>query len=181
MSWFKRFSAKDLPHNPSQEPDEALLRRQAMAIHDGIIEKVLQIIENEELQLADNFELRFDLLILLVSNLLRHLHIMGNQLPLSQTLWELTFESLEESLRDRGVTDIRLAARMRKLLQNATGRRNAYLLAWDESSTTAIGAAIARNVLNGCTLDDPRIDRIVAHLPGFAQAMLQLADPPIKQ
>jgi hypothetical protein len=180
MSWFKRFSDHNHHHGPQTEPEEVVLRRQSMAIHDGIIDRVLRIIQQDDLQLTDNFELRFDLLILLVSRVLRHLHGLGHHLPLSQTLWELTFESLEESLRDRGVTDIRMAARMRKLLQNGTGRRNAYLTAWDADTEHPLRAAIARNVLNGCPLDDPRIDRVLAHLPGFPQAVLQLADPPIR-
>ncbi|MBF0096512.1 MAG: ubiquinol-cytochrome C chaperone family protein [Magnetococcales bacterium] len=179
MSWFKRFSGKDHHNNPLAEPEEAILRRQTMAIHDGIIDRVLRIIQQDDLQLTDNFDLRFDLLILLVSRVLRHLHGLGHHLPLSQALWELTFESLEESLHDRGVTDIRMAARMRTLLQNGTGRRNAYLTAWDAKTEQPIREAIARNVLNGCPIGDPRIDRVLANLPGFPQAVLQLADPPI--
>ncbi|MBF0184858.1 MAG: ubiquinol-cytochrome C chaperone family protein [Magnetococcales bacterium] len=180
MSWFKRFSVKEQAIHPASEPQEAILRRQAMAIHDGIIERVLLIIEQENLHLNDNFELRFDILMLLVSHVLRYLHDLGDQLPLSQTLWELTFESLEESLRERGVTDIRMASRMRKLLQNATGRRNAYLTAWDNRDKQAIREAIARNILNGATSDDPRIDRLLANLPGFPQAVVALADPPLR-
>lgn len=153
-------------------------RAEIIAIHGEIVDRVLRI-TGAGLDMEDTFFLRFDVMIFFVSDVLRHLHDAG---PLhaarSQLLWDVTFEGLEESLRDRGVSDIRLAARMRKLLQNALGRRNAYLAAWAQpDAPEAIRIVMARNILNGASPTDPRIDTLLAHLPGFAGTVLEAYTP----
>ncbi|MBF0369838.1 MAG: ubiquinol-cytochrome C chaperone family protein [Magnetococcales bacterium] len=87
---------------------------------------------------------------------------------LSQALWEITFEGFEMSLRQRGVNDVRIGARMRQIFQDATGRRNIYLSAWENGDQDALRRAIRRNVLNTRPLEDPGIDRILAALDHLA-------------
>ncbi len=156
------------------------MRSRAMAIHSRLVDRTLTLTRDGELAIEDGFPLRFDVMVLLVAAALRHLRRQeggARVTALSQALWDITFEGFEESLRDRGVTDIRMAARMRKLLMNATGRRDAYLQAWEmldrAENIDATGAervmdghwpireAIARNVLNGATIGDSRVDRLL--------------------
>ncbi|MEO5340069.1 MAG: ubiquinol-cytochrome C chaperone family protein [Magnetococcus sp. MYC-9] len=140
-------------------------------MHDRIVDQVLRLTAEKELASNDAFILRFDVMILFVSAVLRRLHQAGPDYHLcAQMVWDITFEGLEESLRNRGVSDLRLASRMRTLLQNATGRRNAYLAAWEEQD--GLRSAIGRNVFNGAEASDPRIDRVLANLPGFADSVL---------
>lgn len=148
-------------------------RTQMIAIQGEVVDRVLRI-SGAGLGIEDTFSLRFDIMIFFISEVLRHLHDAGPiHAARSQLLWDITFEGLEESLRDRGVTDIRLASRMRKLLQDALGRRNAYLAAWAQpDASEAIRIVMARNILNGASPTDPRIDTLLAHLPGFATAVL---------
>lgn len=150
-----------------------LSREQVLAIHGQVVDRVLQI-TGAGLGIEDNFSLRFDVMIYFISALLRHLHAAGrSQAATAQLLWDITFEGLEESLRDRGVTDIRMASRMRTLLQDATGRRNAYLAAWEQTERPeAIRVVMARNIFNGADATDPRIDALQAQLPAFVLAVL---------
>lgn len=130
---------------------------------------------------------RFDVMVFLVSAVLYHGDQVGEggddakAARLSQMLWDLTFEGFEESLRDRGVTDVRMASRMRKLLQNATGRRNAYLEAWAEGEDPGpLRCAVARNVLNGADSDDPRIDLLLTDLQGFVRSVFFSEAAPVE-
>ena len=171
MLWFSEKSSK--------KRSDAVLRARVMPAHGRIVDRVLQITGEDVWGVADNFVFRFDVMVFFVSAVLRHLHHAGQRqgtpifLQFSQTLWDVTFEGFEESLRDRGVTDIRMAARMRKLLQNAMGRRNAYLEAWEKpEDQNAIRSVIARNVFNGADATDPRTDMLLAHLQGFVGAVL---------
>ncbi|MEO5363684.1 MAG: ubiquinol-cytochrome C chaperone family protein [Magnetococcus sp. DMHC-8] len=189
MSWLHRLSpwshprtvatpGTSAPSSMDNHSEDQRLREQVLAVHGDIVDQVVQLAAGDELGMADGFELRFDLLVLFVSALLHRLHDRVAQASLSQMLWDVTFESLEESLRERGVTDLRLASRMRTLLQSATGRRNAYLAAWDRpGDPDAIRAVIARNVLNGAAISDSRIDILLACLPGSAEHLPGIARP----
>ncbi|MBF0399921.1 MAG: ubiquinol-cytochrome C chaperone family protein [Magnetococcales bacterium] len=184
MSWFNRISPKKQPESisgrgisPRSGHEEGgakpLSREQVLAIHGQVVDRVLQI-TGAGLGIEDNFSLRFDVMIYFISALLRHLHAAGrSHAATAQLLWDITFEGLEESLRDRGVTDIRMASRMRTLLQDATGRRNAYLAAWEQTERPeAIRVVMARNIFNGADATDPRIDALQAQLPAFVLAVL---------
>ncbi|MBF0459806.1 MAG: ubiquinol-cytochrome C chaperone family protein [Magnetococcales bacterium] len=154
------------------------LRAQVQIWHDRIVDRVLQVTANGHLDLADTFSLRFDVMVFLVSAVLRHLHRIEGSQESSQMLWDITFAGLEESLYARGVSDLRMAKRMRTVLQNATGRRDAYLAAWaDPASPEAIRVVIARNVFNGTASTDPRIDILLGNLPGFAASVLEPPKP----
>lgn len=174
MSWFKQLFEK--------KHAESVLRDRTMVLHGRIVERVLTLTQSEPssdessnpLQIKDDFILRFDVMVLMVSSVLHHLHhFYPSEKDLSQSLWELTFESFEESLRDRGVMDVRIGARMGTLFQNATGRRNAYLQAWDDEDPIIIRKAIARNVLNGAEPLDDRVDIILKALSGFPESVVQ--------
>ena len=179
MLWFDRLSPKNQSKAvpPSGEPllGTPESRPEVIVLHGRIVDRVLRITEGG-LGIPDTFDLRFDVMIFWVSVVLRHLHGAGPATaPLSQMLWDITFEGLEESLRDRGITDLRMASKMRKLLQDATGRRNAYLAAWEDPD--ALRVVIARNIFNGAQPTDPRIDTLLANLPGFAESVLEPYTP----
>ncbi|MBF0127725.1 MAG: hypothetical protein HQM02_11005 [Magnetococcales bacterium] len=150
MWWFERRQAKKMHHEA--------LRARAMGIYDQLAGRTLALTAGERLGVSDDFPLRFDVMVLQVAATLHHLHHQTRETGLARLLWEMTFEGFEESLRGRGVTDIRMAARMNKLLAQGTGRRNAYLAALDAGDRTALREAIARNVLNGAPPDDPRVE-----------------------
>ncbi len=161
MWWFERRLAK--------KKQISALRKQSMLIYDHLAEVTVGLTERDQLGLKDDFPLRFDVMVLLVAGVLHRLRCQGEAEALAQVLWELTFEGFEESLRNRGVTDIRMAPRMSKLLMQATGRRNAYLAAWDADDVDALRVAVARNVLNGAVPDDERVAVLLAAVDGVQE------------
>ncbi|MEO5367952.1 MAG: ubiquinol-cytochrome C chaperone family protein [Magnetococcus sp. WYHC-3] len=133
------------------------LRHWALGRYDALAQQVLTLGAQPALASIDEFTRRFELLVLGVSVELFRLGRDGEGPSRRQALWDMTFEAFDASLRERGVTDIRIASRMGKLYKNATGRRNAYLTALEAADAAALEAAIARNVLGGADLHDPRI------------------------
>ena len=160
-----------------------------MAWHARLVTRTLEVTAQEGLSITDGFPLRFEVMILFVSSALFHLldkkKALSDAKKVAEELWVVTIEGFEESLRDRGVSDLRISARMRTLISNATARRNAYVEAWQHwSDATApdttsdvrqepelsggvmspdgkLREAIARNVLNGSEIGDFRVDRML--------------------
>ncbi|MBF0271786.1 MAG: hypothetical protein HQL98_06975 [Magnetococcales bacterium] len=160
MWWFARSSTKkDQSHG---------LRPLAMGLYDRLATRALALTGGERLGIPDDFPLRFDVMILLVAGMLHRLRHAENGKELSQALWEMTYEGFEESLRSRGVTDMGMGRRMKKLVLQGTGRRDAYLAAWDGQDPEALRAAVARNVLNGADPTDTRIDIVLAEVENSA-------------
>ncbi|MBF0625538.1 MAG: ubiquinol-cytochrome C chaperone family protein [Magnetococcales bacterium] len=152
------------------------LRPRVVAEHGALVERALDWSGAGWLELEDRFDLRFEVLILLVSV---RLHDLRHGIPapdgreglppdaeerLMRLLWEITFEGFDHTLRQQGVPDLRMGARMRKLFHHATGRRDAYLAALEGSDAPRLRAAIGRNVLDGAAGNDPRVTRIMALL-----------------
>jgi hypothetical protein len=153
-------------HNKQQKK---LQREQVMAVHDRIVDHLLKLIANGNLGIEDDYELRFDLMVFFASYLL---FCQKDDVEFSHNFWELVFEGIRESLRLRGVTDVRIGARMGEALKDATGRRNVYLAAWDADDQELLRKAIARNVLCGAKADDKRVDTVLAGLAGFPDNMM---------
>ncbi|MEO5346244.1 MAG: hypothetical protein H7834_07695 [Magnetococcus sp. YQC-9] len=137
------------------------IRTRILALYDQLAGETLRLTAGDRLGVNDDFPLRFDVMILLVAGVVHRLHHRGDD-ELAQALWEMTFEGLEESLRQRGVTDLSMARRMKKLVRHATGRRDAFLAAWDAKDETALRQAVARNVLNGADPLDQRVSGLIA-------------------
>ncbi|MBF0155932.1 MAG: ubiquinol-cytochrome C chaperone family protein [Magnetococcales bacterium] len=155
MSWLVDRSKK--------KRTDAEWRIRALAVHDRLVARALELAGGGRLEMEDGFDLRFDLVVLFVSRTLYALNNRGDQgRRLQQALWDALFEGLDHSLRQRGVNDIRMAPRMRRLFRDATGRRDAYLAAWRDGDDPAIRRAVGRNVLNGAAGDDPRVAVIIA-------------------
>ncbi|MBF0152484.1 MAG: hypothetical protein HQL64_01950 [Magnetococcales bacterium] len=142
------------------------LRTEALARHDQLVDLTRSLTGGGWLALPDDFNLRFEVLVLLVSLQLFSWRQRGQTEDEEriELLWEITFEGFDNTLRQQGVSDIRMAKRMRKLLGYATGRRNAYLDSLGSRDRQQFHAAIGRNVLNGAPVDDARIQRLLAEI-----------------
>ncbi|MBF0136092.1 MAG: hypothetical protein HQL65_07620 [Magnetococcales bacterium] len=142
------------------------LHAEVLARHDQLVEQTRVLTGTDWLALPDDFNLRFEVLVLLVAVQLSVWRRRAQ--PEDETrirlLWEIMFEGFDNTLRQQGVSDIRMASRMRKLLGHATGRRNAYLESLAVRDPQPLHAAIGRNVLNlqDAQTNDPRIQRLLA-------------------
>ena len=139
------------------------LRLECLALHDRLVDRTIALTTAGQLQIKDDFSLRFEVMVLLVAVVLYHL-TAKNEKQRAEQLWEITFEGFESRLREQGVNDIRIAAKMRKLLLYATGRRNAYLAAIPHNDQALLRQAIGRNVLNGAEASDPRINLLLEEI-----------------
>ncbi|MBF0294323.1 MAG: ubiquinol-cytochrome C chaperone family protein [Magnetococcales bacterium] len=154
MMWFEGRQTK--------KRSQQAMRARAMTIHDHLAERTLALTHGDRLAIADDFPLRFDVMVFLAAAAVHRLRRHDNEEAMSQAVWEMAFEGFEESLRNRGVTDLRMGARMNRLLRQAGGRGMAYLTAWESGDETALRAAIARNILNGADPDDARVAVLLA-------------------
>jgi hypothetical protein len=144
-------------------------RAHVMGVHDRLVEHLLKLTAKEGLGVTDEYDLRFDLMVFFSSYIL---FCFREDESFSQDFWEIVFEGFQESLRMRGVTDIRMAARMKQTMQDATGRRNVYVVAWEEGDSEGLRRAIARNILSGAKVDDDRIDQILGALEGLPERVM---------
>ncbi|MEO5378684.1 MAG: hypothetical protein H7832_13005 [Magnetococcus sp. DMHC-6] len=153
MLWFTNFNAKKHLQG---------LREKALNIYNRLVERVLPLAQGGGLQIADEFELRFDLLVFFVAGIMFQLRQSDSEL--AETLWAVTFEGLDHSLRQRGVQDLGMRKKMRKIYADAAGRLQAYHQAMQQQDDLLLRRAVGRNVLNGAEAQDPRVGIILEHL-----------------
>ncbi|MBF0347654.1 MAG: ubiquinol-cytochrome C chaperone family protein [Magnetococcales bacterium] len=151
---------------PSGDGKDGSMRQRILALHGAVVDAVLGWTEGDRLGLKDDFPLRFEVMVLAVSSVLVALKDDPERV---QGLWDMTFEGFEVSLRNRGVNDIRMGARMRVLLQHAMGRSRVYMDAINGKDETALRQAIIRNVFNGSVRQQETVEILlssVLNLPG---------------
>lgn len=140
-----------------------------MELHGLIVDAVLQWTADDRLGLKDDFPLRFEVMILAVALVLVE---AKDEKDLSQGLWDMTFEGLEESLRERGVNDIRMGTKMRVLVHNAMGRCRAYMAAMDNKNEVALAQSVARNVFNGVVGQQQTVEMLLSSVLKLPQRVL---------
>ncbi|MBF0422826.1 MAG: ubiquinol-cytochrome C chaperone family protein [Magnetococcales bacterium] len=145
------------------------LRQRVMAMHGRIVDEVLEWTREDRLGLKDDFSLRFEVMILAVAVVLVALK---DEQDLLQGLWDMTFEGFEESLRQRGVNDIRIGARMRVIIHNAMGRCRAYMGAMKAADEGALRQSIVRNVFNGVESQQETVEILLSSVLQLPQRVL---------
>ena len=95
-----------------------------------------------DLHVPDTVEGRYDLLILHVILILHRLQEQGRA---AQQLFDILFADMDRNLREMGVSDIRIAKKIKPLLEAFYGRAQAYtqaLAATDETLTQTLNRNI---------------------------------------
>ena len=123
---------------------------------------------------SDTVDGRFDLLALHCFLILHRLKQDGAaQGALSQALFDLMFADMDQSLREMGVSDVSVGAKVKTMAAAFYGRIAAY-----EPSLTdpaALGAALARNLYRGEPVDEVVLSAMVDYVMAQA-AMLAALD-----
>ena len=158
MGFLKQF------FNQSERGRKKQQRLAAFEQYQRLTEHTLALTGSGRLTLEDDFNLRFEVATLFLARVLHFWSEEGNREEEMQALWDMAFEGFDHALRQRGVNDIRMAARMTKLFRYATGRRDAYVAAWSSKVPSELRVAIARNVLNGVPPEDPQVDVVLTSL-----------------
>ena len=98
---------------------------------------------------ADDFEGRFERLVLVSTLVLRRMRQLGVEAEmLAQKLVDTLFEDLDDGLRKAGVGDLSVGKRIKKLAQGFYGRAEAYTAAL-EAGEDMLREALARNLFSG--------------------------------
>nr|CRH05048.1 conserved protein of unknown function [Candidatus Magnetococcus massalia] len=163
-----------------QDGVEAHLYRWAVQCYDLMAEQVVHWVEADRLKMEDKFDLRFEIAVFWMTHMMAEIKKRYPQraAELNQALWNATFEGFDWSLRERGVVDIRMNARMRKLFTHAHGRRNAYVAALEQGDDDLLKQSIVRNILDGkAEIDDERVEQLVQSLDDIAQIVEQNPPP----
>jgi cytochrome b pre-mRNA-processing protein 3 len=141
-----------------------------------------------ELAVPDTMDGRFDLVGLHVSLLIRRLRMDPDRRgpALAQAVFDAMFADMDVTLREMGVSDLRVGKRVRGLWEAFHGRCRAYEAALDGAAdsrdTAALAAALRRNVWRagpgaGATSEvELGAERLASHAMGIAEA---LADQPL--
>ena len=126
---------------------------------------------------ADTLDGRFDLIVLHVVPLMRRLRQCdeaGRQM--SQALFDVMFDDMDQSLREMGVGDLRVGKRVKQMARAFYGRAMAYDRAFEQAPGAerrrSIAEALERNVFNN---DPPAADRVHA-LAGYVETLLDALD-----
>lgn len=128
----------------------------------------------------DDFEGRFEYLVLVATLVLRRLRELGATAePAAQELVDHLFADLDNGLRLAGTGDLSVGKKMKKMAQGFYGRAGAYTAALDEGEA-ALRVALARNLFGGRLSPDAvspgllaEIDMLCARLqPAGLEALL---------
>jgi cytochrome b pre-mRNA-processing protein 3 len=98
---------------------------------------------------ADDFESRFERLVLVMTLALRRMRALGAPAEgPAQLLVDQFFADLDDGLRKAGVSDLAVGKRVKKLAQGFYGRAEAYTEALD-AGEDALRQVLARNLMSG--------------------------------
>ena len=108
-----------------------------------------------ELAVPDTIDGRFDMIGLYVCLLIERLRREQEPGPaLAQAVFDAMFSDMDHMLRERGVSDMALARKVRAMWEALHGRGQAYAAALDSGDQAALAAALARNVWRGAPVGD---------------------------
>ncbi|WP_417513433.1 ubiquinol-cytochrome C chaperone family protein [Minwuia sp.] len=118
-----------------------------------------------DMAVADDFDGRFDLLVIHVHLLIRRLRgLSGDSKKAQQRLFDVFMRDLDQGLRLQGVGDIGIGHRVKKMTHAYYGRAVAYDAALDEGDGDALAAAIRRNLYREGPVSEPVLEAMTAYV-----------------
>ena len=139
------------------------------AIYGMIVTQAREPLFYRDFAVPDTVNGRFDLLLLHLWMVLRHLRTLPEGTELSQVLFDDFCADMDANLREMAVGDLAVPKKMQKVGEAFYGRAAAYDMALTDSDE-ALAQAINRNVLDGGHIEEAR--RLAAYVQA---AMASLA------
>lgn len=131
MSLFRKDQKSGLPHS----------------IYDEIVKQARNPWFYAECGAPDTVEGRFELLTIHVYLVLQRLKNQGEEATqLSQKIFDVFFENMDDSLREMGVGDLSVGKKIRIMAEAFYGRVGAYEECINKQSVKPLSQAISRNV-----------------------------------
>jgi cytochrome b pre-mRNA-processing protein 3 len=144
--------------------------RAGFALYGAAVAAAREPLLYESLGVPDTLDGRFDLIALHAFLLIHRLQALPEPGPaLAQAVFDAMFSDMDISLREIGVSDLRIGKRVRAMWEAFHGRAKVYAAAMQAGDRPALEAALARNVWRGAAPDGApaALARLV-----FAQAAL---------
>ena len=143
------------------------------AIYGMIVTQAREPLFYQDLGVPDTVNGRFDLLLLHLWMVLRHLRSLPGGVALSQALFDHFCADMDANLREMAVGDLKVPKQMQVLGEAFYGRAAAYDMALADNSE-ALAQAINRNVLDGQQIDNAR--RLAAYTEAAIASLAQESD-----
>ncbi len=124
-------------------------------IYGMIVTQAREPLFYRHLGVPDTVNGRFDLLLLHLWMVLRHLRSMPGAAELSQALFDRFCEDMDANLREMGIGDLAVPKKMQAFGEAFYGRAAAYDMAMADGAE-AMALAICRNVLGGGSIENAR-------------------------
>ena len=150
-----------------RDPVQAAAVRSYTALVDRARAPVFYEDGRDGFGVPDTVEGRFDLLTLHMFLLLGRLKDVPGTERFAQTLFDVMFRNMDDSLREMGVGDMRVPKKIRQMAEEFYGRVGAYDAAIDDRD--ALAAALSRNLYG--TDDAPMVPALAAYVQDAAAAL----------
>jgi cytochrome b pre-mRNA-processing protein 3 len=124
-------------------------------IYGMIVTQAREPLFYRDLGVPDTVNGRFDLLLLQVWMVLRHLRTQSGGTELAQALFDHFCADMDANLREMGTGDLAVPKKMQAVGEAFYGRSAAYDMALT-GGADALAQAICRNVLDGAEIDNAR-------------------------
>ncbi|MDO8287848.1 MAG: ubiquinol-cytochrome C chaperone family protein [Parvibaculum sp.] len=117
----------------------------------------------------DTLEGRFEMVALHAFLVLRRLRKVveadaGRAMALSQKVFDILFDDMDQTLREIGISDLKVGKEIKGMAQAFYGRVAAYDEGLDSPDNTLLSAALQRNLYAGAETADDVLSRMVAYV-----------------
>lgn len=161
MDLFRRYR-----RNATRVNAEALFRR--------VVKQARNPVFYEDLGVPDTIDGRFDLVIVHAFVVLRRLKVdVPRTEPLSQSVFDALFSSLDDSLRQMGVGDLSVGKRIKKMSEAFYGRVNAYDAPLVAGDREGLSEALRRNLFRGEDVEPGLAEALADYLIATYEALLE--------
>jgi len=143
-------------------------------IYGMIVTQAREPLFYRDLGVPDTVNGRFDLVLLHLWMVLRHLRTQQNGTELAQALFDHFCADMDANLREMGTGDLAVPKKMQALGEAFYGRSTAYDMALTDGAD-ALAQAICRNVLDGAQIDNAR--RLAAYAQAALTSLERESDP----
>ncbi|MBN8995944.1 MAG: ubiquinol-cytochrome C chaperone [Rhizobiales bacterium] len=121
----------------------------------------------------DTLEGRFEMIILHLALVLRHLRADEGEKAVGQALFDTFCTEMDRALREMGVGDLGVGKRMRKMAEAFYGRAGRYDAGLETGDAEAIAATIGRALYDEAS--DPRAGALAAYAAAVDHALSRTA------
>lgn len=130
-----------------------------------------------ELEVKDDFDGRFDLLVIHVHLLIRRLRALSSGAKdAQQRLFDIFIGDLDQGLRLSGVGDIGIGHRVKKMTHAYYGRAVAYDEALDAGDVSGLEGAVRRNLYRERDVPEALVSAVAAYMMAQDRRLASLDD-----